>query len=148
MKRLLGIRNYVVLAAIGAVAILVAQAWAQDAAKPKPTRPPVPPASKATHVLILGDYVATKGDQAHFESVLDGLSSAASMDLYSQDKDGTCKHHTGPHGHKVCLRTDRTITPESASNDDGKVTFIQTRTTIQVASTSWTDIKKVVDELQ
>jgi hypothetical protein len=145
MKTLFRTRTYLALATLSVLAILVVQAWAQS--HPKPTRPPVPSASKATHVLIIGDFVATKHDQAAFEAVLDKLSSDATIDLYSYDN-GTCKHHTAPHSHKVCVRTDSKLVPESAANEAGKVTFIQNRTTVQVGTKSWSDISAVVNELQ
>lgn len=142
MKRQFKTRTCV---AVAAVTILIVQAWAQST---KPTRPPVPSPAKATHVLIIGDVVASKHDQAAFEAVLDSLSSDAVVDLYSYDEQNQCKHHTAPHSHKVCIRTDRVITPDSASNQASNITFIQTRTTVQVASKSWSDITKVTSELQ
>jgi hypothetical protein len=149
MKRLFNTRTYIALAALGVVTMLIAQAWAQTSSpKPKPTRPPVPSESQATHVLIIGDVVASKHGQKEFEAVLDKVSSGASTDLYTYDEQHQCKHHMGPKKHNVCIRTDNMITPGSADNQGEKVTFIQTRTTVQISSKSWSDISTVVSELQ
>jgi hypothetical protein len=144
MKILSGTRTYIALAALAIVALLSFQALAQ---KPKPTQPPEPSVGQATFILKIRDTVPTKGSQADFEKVLDTLNTTL-FDLYTTDEKGECKHHTKGN-HKVCIRTDKVTTPESAKTDaTGEVTYIQTRTTIQVPSMDSSDIKKVVDQLQ
>jgi hypothetical protein len=146
MKSLFRTRTYVGLAALGVLAFLGFQAFAQQN-RPTPTVPPLPTASKAKFVLILNGIHATKKDQAGWENVLHNLKTQL-YDVYTFDENGNCKHHT-PGKDENCPTTGAITTP--GSTEDGataKVTFISTRTTIQIPSMFSSDITTVVGEIQ
>lgn len=146
MKSLFRTRTYVGLAALGILAFLGFQAFAQQN-QPTPTVPPLPPATKAKFVLILNGIHATKKDQAGWVNVLHNLHTQL-YDVYTFDERGKCRHIT-PGKDEDCPTASAITTPGSV--EDGataKVTFISTRTTIQIPSMSSSDITTVLSELQ
>ncbi len=140
MKNLSGTFKLMVLAAIGVLAIFTLRAFA---APP----PPEPDASKATFVLKIKNVTPVK-DAARFEQVLKHLQTQ----LYEIDMVDEKGNHTrlvpGSHA-KLDIKTDKVTTSEVAkSAATGELTFIATRTTIQVPSMYASDIQAVLGELQ
>ena len=137
MKTLSGTVKYIVMAAIGIAVILNLRAFGQPFATPSE-----PPASKATFVLKIKNVTPVK-DPAHFEQVLKQLKTQL-YDLYTVDEKGARKHLTPGSSAQLDIKTDNVTTSEAAA----KLTFIQTHTTVQIASMSPSDITTVLGELQ
>lgn len=108
-----------------------------------------PPASKATFVLKIKNPTAVK-NPAHFEEVLKNLNTQL-YDIDMVDEHGQHKHivpSPGP-SPKAEINTDKVTASEVAKDiSAGELTFIQVRTTRQVASMSVSDMHAVLSELQ
>ena len=156
MKTLSGTLKYVVMAAIGLVAVLTFRALAQSTVP----APHVPPASKAAFVLIIQSERAVK-DEENFEDVLKTLKSQLYC-LHMKHSQGHPQGH-GPHkgqmeydltgGSDACaqldIKTDKVTMSETAKSASGEeLTPISTHTTIQVPSMSSSDITTVLNALQ
>jgi hypothetical protein len=131
------------LVGIGVAAVFALRAFAQapEAAEP--------PASKATFVLKIKKPTEVK-NPADFESVLKKLKTQL-YDIDMVDEHGNHKSivpgpSPSPHAE---INTDKATASELAKNiSAGELTFIQVRTTRQVASMSVSDIQAVLNELQ
>jgi hypothetical protein len=132
----------VVLVAIGVAAVFAFRVFAQT---PEPTEPP---ASKATFVLKIKKPTEVK-DKARFEQVLKNLRSQL-YDIDMVDEHGNHKSIVpGGPSPTAEINTDKVTASEVARNiSTDELTFIQVRTTRQVASMSVSDIQAVLNELQ
>ena len=144
MKTLSRKFKLVALVAIGVAAVFAFRVFAQT------PEPPEPPASKATFVLKIKKPTEVK-DQARFEQVLKNLKTQL-YDIDMVDEHGNHKPIVpivpGP-SPTAEINTDKVTASEVAKNiSTGELTFIQVRTTRQVASMSVSDIQAVLNELQ
>jgi len=144
MKTLSGTSKLVILAAIGALAVLTFQAFAQ----PKRTPPPEPPKEKATFVLKIKNVTAVKNEQK-FKDVLKNLKTQL-YEINMVHSQGASEDLPSPTPFaKLGIKTDKVTASETAKNEAGKeYTLIQVHVTQQVASMSTSDIQSVLNELQ
>jgi len=144
MKTLSGTSKLVILAAIGALAVLTFQAFAQ----PKRTPPPEPPKEKATFVLKIKNVTAVKNEQK-FKDVLKNLKTQL-YEINMVHSQGASEDLPSPTPFaKLGIKTDKVTASETAKNEAGKeYTLIQVHVTQQVASMSISDIQSVLNELQ
>ena len=144
MKTLSGTSKLVILAAIGALAVLTFQAFAQ----PKRTPPPEPPKEKATFVLKIKSPTAVK-DEQKFKDVLKNLKTQL-YEINMVHSQGASEDLPSPTPFaKLGIKTDKVTASETAKNEAGKeYTLIQVHVTQQVASMSISDIQSVLNELQ
>jgi hypothetical protein len=126
---------------IGVVAVFALRVFAQ------PPQAAEPPASKATFVLKIKNPTEVK-NPAHFEQVLKNLKTQL-YDIDMVDEHGNHKPIVPSTSPTAEINTDRVTASEVAKNiSAGELTFIQVRTTRQVASMSVSDIQAVLNELQ
>ena len=144
MKTLSGTSKLVILAAIGALAVLTFQAFAQ----PKRTPPPEPPKEKATFVLKIKNVTAVKNEQK-FKDVLKNLKTQL-YEINMVHSQGASEDLPSPTPFaKLGIKTDKVTASETAKNEAGKeYTLIQVHVTQQVASMYISDIQSVLNELQ
>ena len=144
MKTLSGTSKLVILAAIGALAVLTFQAFAQ----PKRTPPPEPPKEKATFFLKIKNVTAVKNEQK-FKDVLKNLKTQL-YEINMVHSQGASEDLPSPTPFaKLGIKTDKVTASETAKNEAGKeYTLIQVHVTQQVASMSTSDIQSVLNELQ
>jgi hypothetical protein len=129
------------LVGIGVAVVFALRAFPQAA------EPTEPPASKATFVLKIRNPTEVK-DQARFEQVLKNLKTQL-YDIDMVDQHGNHKSIVPGPGPRTEINTDKVTASEIAKNiSAGELTFIQVRTTRQVASMSVSDIQAVLNELQ
>ena len=129
------------LVGIGVAVVFALRAFAQTA------EPTEPSASKATFVLKIKNPTEVK-DQARFEQVLKNLKTQL-YDIDMVDEHGNHKPIVPGPGPRTEIKTDKVTASEIAKNiSAGELTFIQVRTTRQVASMSVSDIQAVLNELQ
>ena len=106
-----------------------------------------PPASKATFVLKIKKPTEVK-DQARFEQVLKNLKTQL-YDIDMVDEHGNHKSIVPGPSPAAEINTDKVTASEVAKDiSAGELTFIQVRTTRQVASMSVSDMHAVLSELQ
>ena len=135
MKTLSGKLNYVVLAAIVALAIFTFRAFAQ----PSPT----PRESDTGFVLKIKTPTPLKNGEAHFRDTLSKLSTKV-YDFDLVDEHGN--HTPIVHGASAMLdiKTDKVTVSELAKSEE--LTIIGSNATRLLCSPSITDIKSVLDE--
>jgi len=129
------------LVGIGVAAVFALRVFAQapEAAEP--------PASKATFVLKIRKPTEVK-DPARFEQVLKQLKTQL-YDIDMVDEHGNHKSIVPGPSPAAEINTDKVTASEVAKDiSAGELTFIQVRTTRQVASMSVSDIQAVLNELQ
>ena len=146
MKTVSGTSKLVILAAIGALAVLTFQAFAQ----PKRTPPPEPPKEKATFVLKIKNVTAVKNEQK-FKDVLKNLKTQLyEIHMVHSQGQGPPEDLPSPTPFaKLGIKTDKVTASETAKNEAGKeYTLIQVHVTQRVASMSISDIQSVLNELQ
>ena len=159
MKTLSGTAKFVVFPAIAIGAAIALHGFAQSpAATPTRTEPPDPAPSHEKFVLKIkprhplkdstkdgekafkdllnnGNYSAAKGNKVHMRH-----TSAEENDEYLPTGSGTSS--------KLDIKTDKVTASETAKNIEAEeLTVIGPHVTIQVASSSSTDIKAVLDQL-
>ena len=106
-----------------------------------------PPASKATFVLKIKKPTEVK-NPARFEQVLKQLKTQL-YDIDMVDEHGNHKSIVPGPSPAAEINTDKVTASEVAKDiSAGELTFIQVRTTRQVASMSVSDIQAVLSELQ
>ncbi len=144
MKTVSGTSKLVILAAIGAMAVLTFQAFAQ----PRRPLPPEPAASKATFVLKIKHVTAVK-DEQKFKDVLKNLKTRL-YEIHMVHSQGASEDLPSPTPFaKLGIKTDKVTASETAKNEGGKeYTLIQVHVTQRVASMSISDIQSVLNELQ
>ena len=144
MKTLSGTSKLVILAAIGALAVLTFQAFAQA----KRTPPPEPPASKATFVLKIKNPTAVK-DEQKFKDALKNLKTQL-YEIHMVHSQGASEDLPSPTPFaKLGIKTDKVTASETGKNEAGKeYTLIQVHVTQRVASMYISDIQGVLNELQ
>lgn len=144
MKMILsGTRTYLILSAVAIFAMLGLRGLAQPF--PAPTEPTV---DKGPLILKIKKATSISVSDADFEAMLKSLSHAQ-YDIVIDKGDGHPKHLVPGSSAKFDIKTDRVIASDVAKRAPGsELTLIQTRVTQQVASTSPSDLKKVVDTLQ
>ena len=145
MKTLSGTSKLVILAAIGALAVLTFRAFAQPKERPLP---PEPPKEKATFVLKIKSPTAVK-DEQKFKDVLKNLKTQL-YEINMVHSQGASEDLPSPTPFaKLGIKTDKVTASETAKNEAGKeYTLIQVHVTQQVASMSTSDIQSVLNELQ
>jgi len=129
------------LVGIGVAAVFALRVFAQapEAAEP--------PASKATFVLKIKKPTEVK-NPARFEQVLKQLKTQL-YDIDMVDEHGNHKSIVPGPSPAAEINTDKVTASEVAKDiSAGELTFIQVRTTRQVASMSVSDIQAVLSELQ
>jgi hypothetical protein len=129
------------LVGIGVTAVFALRVFAQapEAAEP--------PASKATFVLKIKKPTEVK-NPARFEQVLKQLKTQL-YDIDMVDEHGNHKPIVPGPSPAAEINTDKVTASEVAKDiSAGELTFIQVRTTRQVASMSVSDIQAVLGELQ
>ncbi len=144
MKILSGTVKYVVVAAIGVLAILTFRAFAQR------TLPPEPSKEKATFVLKINNVTAVK-DEQKFKDVLKNLKTQLyEIHMIHSQGQGPPENIPSPTPFaKMDIKTDKVTASETAKNEAGKeYTLIQVHVTQRVASMSTSDILNVLNELQ
>ena len=144
MKTLSGTSKLVILAAIGALAVLTFQAFAQT----KRTPPPEPPKEKATFFLKIKNVTAVKNEQK-FKDVLKNLKTQL-YEINMVHSQGASEDLPSPTPFaKLGIKTDKVTASETAKNEAGKeYTLIQVHVTQRVASMYISDIQSVLNELQ
>jgi hypothetical protein len=145
MKTLSGTSKLVILAAIGALAVLTFQAFAQPKPRPSPTEPPK---EKATFVLKIKNVTAVKNEQK-FKDVLKNLKTQL-YEIHMVHSQGASEDLPSPTPFaKLGIKTDKVTASETARKEAGKeLTLIQVHVTQRVASMSTSDIQSVLNELQ
>jgi hypothetical protein len=145
MKTLSGTSKLVILAAIGALAVLTFQAFAQPKPRPSPTEPPK---EKATFVLKIKNVTAVKNEQK-FKDVLKNLKTQL-YEIHMTHSQAEPEDLPSPTPFaKLDIETDKVRASETAKSEAGKeYTLIQVHVTQQVASMSISDIQSVLNELQ
>jgi hypothetical protein len=126
---------------IGLAAVFAFRVFAQapEAAEPS--------ASKATFVLKIKKPTEVK-NPARFEQVLKNLKTQL-YDIDMVDEHGNHKPIVPSSSPTAAINTDKVTASEVVKNiSAGELTFIQVRTTRQVASMSVSDIQAVLNELQ
>jgi hypothetical protein len=129
------------LVGIGVAAVFALRVFAQapEAAEP--------PASKAIFVLKIKKPTEVK-NPARFEQVLKQLKTQL-YDIDMVDEHGNHKPIVPGPSPAAKINTDKVTASEVAKDiSAGELTFIQVRTTRQVASMSVSDIQAVLGELQ
>ena len=147
MKTLSGTSKLVILAAIGALAVLTFRAFAQPKERPLP---PEPPKEKATFVLKIKSPTAVK-DEQKFKDMLKNLKTQLyEIHVVHSQGHGPPENIPSPTPFaKLGIKTDKVTASETAKNEAGKeYTLIQVHVTQQVASMSISDIQSVLNELQ
>jgi hypothetical protein len=135
MKTLSGKLNYVVLAAIVALAIFTFRAFAQ----PSPT----PRESDTGFVLKIKTPTPLKNGEAHFRDTLSKLSTKL-YDFDLVDEHGNHKYIPPRPSTKLDIKTDKVTASEMAKSGD--LTLIQVHATQHLSSPSVADIKSVLNE--
>jgi hypothetical protein len=145
MKTLSGTSKLVILAAIGALAVLTFQAFAQPKPRPSPTEPPK---EKATFVLKIKNVTAVKNEQK-FKDVLKNLKTQL-YEIHMTHSQAEPEDLPSPTPFaKLGIETDKVRASETAKSEAGKeYTLIQVHVTQRVASMSISDIQSVLNELQ
>jgi hypothetical protein len=159
MKTLSRTAKFFIFPAIAIGAAIALHGFAQaPATTPTPTEPPDPPESHEKFVLKIkprhplkdgtkdgekafkdllnnGKYSEAKGNKVHMRH-----TRAEENDEYLPTGAGTSS--------KLDIKTDKVTTSQTAKNiEAGELTVIGPHVTIQVASSSPTDIKAVLDQL-
>ena len=141
MKTLSGTVKLAVFAIIGVLGVLTFRAFAQSEA----TSAPEPPADKATFVLKIKKDTPVK-DMDHFKQVLRELNTKI-YTIHMRQGGGKPDEdiNSGPNA-KLDIKTDKVTTAEVHSTGSAELTAIGVHVTVQVASQSPADIKKVLAE--
>src|SRR5207245_3837656 len=121
MKTLSGTSKLVILAAIGALAVLTFQAFAQT----KRTPPPEPPKEKATFFLKIKNVTAVKNEQK-FKDVLKSLKTQL-YEIHMTHNQAESQDLPSPTPFaKLDIETDKVRASETAKSEAGKeYTLIQ-----------------------
>jgi hypothetical protein len=141
MKTLSGTVKLAVFAVIGVLAVVTFRAFAQSEA-PSASEPS---ADKAAFVLKIKKDTPVK-DAEHFKQVLKQLNTKLYV-IHIKHGGGKPEEdvNSGPNA-KLDIKTDKVITAEVKGTDAAELTPIGVHVTVQIASQSPADIKKVLAE--